>query len=225
MDKTWVLTWNSWSCIWESKLAPSSTHSPAHTVERKISCCKILHFLWNQLISIIVLCGNISCNFISIIFLQTFHIKVVSFSLLLSYESNNLFWSHLFVCLVGFLAFSSTIRLYRGRAPRQSVWQFYMLPHMRQSWETMTSVSAGHIIMTPTQPVGSGRPQRESNQGPPHQESSALPTELPRSPFFFSRQTKICMIWSCIKDQSTHHLCVTLNKSIGYPDWQQERPL
>ena len=52
---------------------------------------------------------------------------------------------------------------------------------MRQSWETMTSVSAGHIILTPTQPVGSGRPQRESNQGPPHQ-SSSLPTELPRPP-------------------------------------------
>ena len=26
----------------------------------------------------------------------------------------------------------------------------------------MTSVSAGHIILTPTQPVGSGRPQREA---------------------------------------------------------------
>ena len=47
----------------------------------------------------------------------------------------------------------------------------------------MTSVSAGHIILTPTQPVGSGRPQRESNPGPPHQESRALPTELPRSPY------------------------------------------
>ena len=39
----------------------------------------------------------------------------------------------------------------------------------------MTSVSAGHIILTPTQPVGGGRPQRESNPGPPHQESRALP--------------------------------------------------
>ena len=48
---------------------------------------------------------------------------------------------------------------------------------MRQSWETMTSVSAGHIILTPTQPVGSGRPQRESDQ-----ELRALPTELPRPP-------------------------------------------
>ena len=46
----------------------------------------------------------------------------------------------------------------------------------------MTSVSAGHIILTPTQPVGSGRPQRGSNPGPPHQESRALPTELPRPP-------------------------------------------
>ena len=82
----------------------------------------------------------------------------------------------LFVWLV-FLTSSSTTRLYLGRAPRQSV-----LPHMRQSWETMTSVSAGHIILTPTQPVGSGRPQRESNPGLPHQESRALPTELLRPP-------------------------------------------
>ena len=46
---------------------------------------------------------------------------------------------------------------------------------MRQSWETTTSVSAGHIILPPTRPVGGGRPQRESNPGPPHQESRALP--------------------------------------------------
>ena len=46
----------------------------------------------------------------------------------------------------------------------------------------LTSVSVGHIILTPTQPVGSGRPQRESNPGPPHHESRALPNELPRPP-------------------------------------------
>ena len=46
----------------------------------------------------------------------------------------------------------------------------------------MTSVSAGHIIPTPTQPIGSGRPQRETNPVPPHQELRALPTELPRPP-------------------------------------------
>ena len=51
-----------------------------------------------------------------------------------------------------------------------------MLPHMRQRGETMTSDSAGHIILIPTQPVGSGRPQRESNPGPP------VSTELPRPP-------------------------------------------
>ena len=83
-----------------------------------------------------------------------------------------------FVWLVGFLASSSTTMLYRGRAPTQSVSQFYVLPHMRQSWETMNSVSAGHILLTPIHPVGRGRPQRESNPGPPHQESGALSTEL-----------------------------------------------
>ena len=98
----------------------------------------------------------------------------------------------LFVCLVGFLTSSSTTRLYCGRAPRQSVWQFYVLPHMRQSWETMTSVSAGHIILTPTQPVGSGRPQRGSNPGPAHQESRALPTELPRPPYFLLNAVNWC---------------------------------
>ena len=70
----------------------------------------------------------------------------------------------LFVWLVGFLMSPSTTRLYCGRAPRQSVWQFYVLPHMRQSWDTMTSVSPGHIILTPTQPVGSGRPSGNYSQ-------------------------------------------------------------
>ena len=72
-----------------------------------------------------------------------------------------------------------------------------MLPHMRQSWETMTSVSAGHIIMTPTQTVGSRRPQRVSNPGPPHQESLALPTELPRPPLA-SVVDKVCLATTVI---------------------------
>ena len=46
----------------------------------------------------------------------------------------------------------------------------------------MTSVSASHIILTPTQPVGRGRQQRESNTGLPHQESRALQIELPPPP-------------------------------------------
>ena len=83
----------------------------------------------------------------------------------------------LFVFLVGLLTSSSTISLYCGRAPTQSVWQLYVLPHTKQRGEAMTPVSAGHIIPTPSQPVGSGQPHRESNLTPPHQESSALPTE------------------------------------------------
>ena len=38
----------------------------------------------------------------------------------------------------------------------------------------MTSVSASHIILTPTQPEGSGLLQWESNPGPPHQESHSI---------------------------------------------------
>ena len=53
----------------------------------------------------------------------------------------------------------------------------------------MTSVSAGHIIQTPTQPVGSGRPQRDSNPGTPHQESRALPQSY-RAPQRFAKNSK-----------------------------------
>ena len=55
----------------------------------------------------------------------------------------------------------------------------------------MTSVSACHIILTPTQPVGSRRPQPESNPGPPHQEPRALPTELPRHPDMKEKKTEV----------------------------------
>ena len=76
-----------------------------------------------------------------------------------------------FVCLVGFLMSLSATWVYRRWVTRLTSDDFTCC-------HTMTSVSAGHIILTPTQPVGSGRPQRESNQEPPHQESLALQTEL-----------------------------------------------
>ena len=50
----------------------------------------------------------------------------------------------------------------------------------------MTSLSAGHIILKPTQPVGSGRPQRGLNPGPPHQYLRALSSELTRPPLLRS---------------------------------------
>ena len=63
---------------------------------------------------------------------------------------------------------------------------------MKQSGETMTSVSACHIILTPTVPVGSGRPQRRSNPGPPQQPSRAQQTEL-RGTFFFYVHTSLSL--------------------------------
>ena len=71
----------------------------------------------------------------------------------------------------------------------------------------MTSVSARHIILTLTQPVGSGRPQRESNLGPPFQQSSALPTELPRT----LSDLEVYTLFKIYPD-SLHH---SLNEPIG----------
>ena len=91
--------------------------------------------------------------------------------------------------LFGFFMSPSAAQLYNGRVPRLTSDNFTCCPphtHMRQSEDTMTSVSAGHtrpryslvvdedfkkptkqtaghIMLTPTQPVGSGRSQRESN--------------------------------------------------------------
>ena len=65
----------------------------------------------------------------------------------------------------------------------------------------MTSVSAGHIILTPTPRVGSGRPQRESNPGPPHQESRALLTELPHPPGVDRERQRQTEIGTCRRRQ------------------------
>ena len=64
--------------------------------------------------------------------IQAFHHFTSSFKITTSQHKLN--ESLLFVWLVGFLTPPSTTRLYRGHAPRQSLWQFYVLPHMRQSW-------------------------------------------------------------------------------------------
>ena len=77
----------------------------------------------------------------------------------------------------------------------------------------MTSVSAGHIILTPTQPVRSGRLQRKSNPGHPHQESRALPTELPyphillQFPNYFMFFV-CCECILCTVDQSLHEASI-----------------
>ena len=59
--------------------------------------------------------------------------------------------------------------------------------------ETMTSVTDGHIILAPTQPVGSGRWRRESNPWPPDKKSrlyrlSYCSPPLPPAPLPVSTQ-------------------------------------
>ena len=70
----------------------------------------------------------------------------------------------------------------------------------------MTSVSACHIIIQiPIQPVGSGRPQRESNPGPPQQESRALyrmSYRLPPPPVFLAPRKKY-NLYTCILESLT----------------------
>ena len=51
----------------------------------------------------------------------------------------------------------------------------------------MTSVSAGHISLTPIQPVGSGRPVWGSNPRPPDRKLRALSTEIPSYNLYFHR--------------------------------------
>ena len=56
---------------------------------------------------------------------------------------------------------SSATRLYRGRVPSLTSDNFFVLPHTRQSGETMTSVSAGDIILLRTEKVT--HTQRQNN--------------------------------------------------------------
>ena len=52
----------------------------------------------------------------------------------------------------------------------------------------MTTVSAGHIILTPTKPVGGGWPQGGSNPGPPNESYRYSCTW---TTILFTRKTKI----------------------------------
>ena len=78
----------------------------------------------------------------------------------------------------------------------------------------MTSVSAGHIIQTPTQPVGSGRPQRESNPGPPHQESRALPQSYRAPHLIRSQYIVITYIIYVYTDRWTDKINVEIMNSV-----------
>ena len=69
---------------------------------------------------------------------------------------------------------SSSTRLYRGRAARLMSDNFYMLPHETERVDHDLCLSQSHYTEIDPTSIGSGRPQRGSNRGPPHQESRAL---------------------------------------------------
>ena len=76
----------------------------------------------------------------------------------------------------------------------------------------MTSVSAGHIILTPTQPVSSLRPEQGSNLIPSGEKSGAVPTEL----------LKVCNMggWSTAFVDPTSFLIVLsdpVSQSLNHP--------
>ena len=85
-----------------------------------------------------------------------------------------------FVCSFDFLKSSS--RGYHGR-PQDRASDNFMCCHTwdraGRPWLLSQLVT---LYCTPNKAIGSGRPQQESNPGPPHQESRALPTELPAPP-------------------------------------------
>ena len=86
----------------------------------------------------------------------------------------------------------------------------------------MTSVSASHIVLIPTQPVGSGRPQRESNPGPPHQESRALPAELPPPPPIIIIKHNQKFLEMKLNRRLTRRLYITGPEVLGGPEIRAE---
>ena len=95
-------------------------------------------------------------------------------------ESTLVSETHRFVCLVSLRPRQQLGYIYRGLVPRLTSDNF-MCCHTRDRVGRPRHRS--HYTDTdPADKVGSGRPQRGSNPGPPHQESRALPTELPRPP-------------------------------------------
>ena len=100
--------------------------------------------------------------------------------------------SCIFVCLFGFLTSSPTTRLYRGRAPFLRT-ILRAATHETELGDHDFCLSRLHYTDNDP-PIGSGRSQRESNPGPPHQETRALPTELPSYSFIHFAVARIVML-------------------------------
>ena len=100
----------------------------------------------------------------------------------------------LFGWLVGFLTSSSITRLYRGRAPRQSVWQFYVLPHMRQSGDHDFYLNRSHY--TDTDPISRERATTAGIELPTSSTGVARSTDwatAPPVPMSFVRKYRLIL--------------------------------
>ena len=86
-----------------------------------------------------------------------------------------------FVCLVGwFLYVLVSYKVISRTGPKtERLTILRAATHETELGDHDFCLSRSHYTDT-DRPVGSGWPQRESNPGPPHQESSAVSTELPR---------------------------------------------
>ena len=85
----------------------------------------------------------------------------------------------------------------------------------------MTSVSAGHITLTPTQPVWSGRPEPGSNPQPPHQESlyrlSHLPSLFRTFQNPFERKVKGIVVMCAREKRPKHYPSIYMLTFCIYP--------
>ena len=95
-------------------------------------------------------------------------------------EGENGVWGFccfLFVCLVCLVSWRPRQLLgYIADGPQDRASDNFTCCHTWAGRQWLLSQPV--TLLTPTQPVGSGRPQPQSNSGPPYQESRALPTEL-----------------------------------------------
>ena len=80
---------------------------------------------------------------------------------------------------------------------------------MRQSWETMTSVSAGHIIMTPPQPVGKERERKKRVKNDSRVRERKRETHKHRRK---ERETESIQGMKCLADFVNNISCINLRK-------------
>ena len=106
------------------------------------------------------------------------------------------FEDFVFVCLVGFLTSSSTTRVYLGRALRERERLTILRAATYETERGHHDFCLSRSHYTDIDPTSRGLAATAgTNPGPPHQESCALPTELPRPRYlkkFFFKYREYC---------------------------------